>query len=209
MALHGLTLSAIPGAWRLFAARKADPAFLDFCQQVWKRDNYVCQFCGFQARIYQEVVNLDGNYNQTKLSNTATSCCFCTQCFFLEAVGQSNYGGGTLIYLPEIDQASLNGLCHVLFCAIANATAYRADAQEIYRTLKARSQIVEEELGEGMSNPGLIGQLLIDASAEDYATVQNKILVHLRLLPSRTKFSEQIEAWAAAALEELSSSDEE
>lgn len=203
MALHSLTLSAKSGIWRLFAARKTDPAFLKFSERVWERDNYTCQFCGFQARLYQEVVNLDADYRNNKLDNLVTACCFCTQCLFLEAVGKNDYGGGNIIYLPEIEQASLNGLCHVLFCAIANATNYRADAQAIYRSLKMRTQPVEDQIGEGMSNPSLLGQLLIESN-----TPPENLLKDLRLLPSRTKFNQQIEDWAAAALKELAQQEE-
>lgn len=204
MPYHDLTLVARPGNWRLFAARKADPAFQKFSERVWLRDNYTCQFCGFQAKEFQEVINLDRNFYNTKLSNMVTACCFCTQCYFLEAVGRSDYGGGRLIYLPEIAQADLNGLCHVLFCAIANASSYRADAQNIYRNLKFRSQMVEQELGEGMSNPRLFGQVLIESNVNAADRVNQQILSRIRLLPSRTKFNQQIETWAQAALEELS-----
>lgn len=197
---QSLTLSVKPGTWRLFAARKADPAFLKFSERVFERDNYTCQFCGFQARIYQEIINLDQDFRNNKLSNLVTACCFCTQCFFLEAVGKNDYGGGTIIFLPEISQVELNGLCHVLFCAIANATNYRADAQTIYRSLKLRAQPVEEQLGEGMSNPATLGQLLIETGTQAESFLQN-----LRLLPSRTKFAQQIEDWAQAALQELKS----
>src|SRR5262249_1331448 len=149
------------------------------------------------------VINLDGNFYNNKISNMITSCCFCAQCFFLEAVGRSEYGGGRLIYLPEISQADLNGLCHVLFCAIANASSYRTDAQNIYRNLKFRCQIVDSELGEGMSNPRLLGQILIETSSRAIDRVDQQIFTHLRLLPSRTKFSLQIQTWAEAALEEI------
>ena len=160
--MYPLKLSATPGAWRIFVARKADPAFLSFSEKVLRRDNYTCQFCGFQARDFQEIVNLDQNYNNNKLSNLVTACCFCSQCFFLEAVGVGDFGGGTLIYLPEIKQADLDSFCHVLFCAIANDTGYKTTAQSIYRSLKIRSQTVEEQFGEGMSNPAVLGQLLIE-----------------------------------------------
>lgn len=202
MDLHPFSLSIIPGAWRLFSTRKTDSAFAKFGDKVLKRDRYTCQFCGFQAKLFQEVVNLDENYYNNKLSNLVTACVFCTQCFFLEAVGGA-YGGGTLIYLPELAQSALNGLCHVLFCAIANATDYRGDAQNIYRSLKVRSQIVEDKLGEGMSDPVILAQMLIDAPIEEREKIQKNLLKDLRLLPSRTKFSKQIEAWANAALEEL------
>lgn len=193
-----LKLSAAPGAWRLFATRKADPAFLQFSERVWQRDNYTCQFCSFQAKQYQEVVNVDHDFHNNKIDNLVTACCFCTQCFFLEAVGKNDYGGGTVIYLPEMTQLELNGLCHVLFCAMANATSYRTDAQSVYRSLKLRAQTIEEQMGEGMSNPALLGQMLIETS-----TKTENLLKDVRLLPSRSRFSQQIDDWAKAALEEL------
>jgi len=202
MNLSELQLSVTPGGWRLFISRKMDKGFAKFCERVWQRDNYTCQFCGFQAKQFQEVINIDRNYHNNKLSNMKTACCFCTQCLFLEAVGQGDYGGGTLIYLPEISQADLNGLCHVLFCAIANATDYRSDAQNVYRNLKLRSKIVEDKLGEAMSNPGLIGQMLLNVRPDPKEPMPIWLQT-LRLLPARAKFTKQIETWAAAALDEM------
>lgn len=194
--MYALTLSSTPAAWRLFVARKSDAEFIKFSRRVLERDAYTCQFCGFQARQFQEIINLDRDYQSNKLSNMVTACCFCAQCFFLDAVG-SVYGGGVLVYLPEVTQAELNGLCHVLFHAIVEETEFRTEAQNIYRTIKVRSKIVEQKLGEGMSNPGLIGQALIQASSDLKTTPIPPWLSHLRLLPARTDFTEQIQAWAA------------
>lgn len=194
-----LALSSKFGTWRSFMSRKADPAFLAFSQKVLQRDRYACQFCGFQARDFQEVVNLDQNYTNNKLSNLITACVFCAQCFFIESVGVGDFGGGTLIYLPEIRQADLNSFCHVIFCAIANDTGYKNTAQAIYRNLKFRSQIIEEQFGEGTSNPAVFGQLLLDCELALTEPLQMK----MRLLPSRGRFKKQIEHWASAALQEL------
>jgi len=207
MAAHSIILAAKPGRWRLFASRKEDPSFQNFATRVWERDAHTCGYCGFQAKEYQEIINLDGNYRNNKMGNMETACCFCAQCFFLEAVGKMDYGGGSLIYLPEINQAELNGLCHVLFCAIANATNYRTDAQSIYRNLKLRSKLVEDKLGEGMSNPALLGQVLIDAELENREAISQTVLNDLRLLPSRSKFRDQIEAWATTALQGMADED--
>ena len=197
-----LKLMATPGSWRLYSARKVDPNFKTFEQKILRRDRYTCQFCGFQAKRFQDIVNLDGNYTNNKLQNLATSCCFCAQCFFIESVGVGGYGGGTLIYLPEFTQAELNSLCHVLFCAITNDTGYKNSAQSIYRSFKFRSQAVEDKFGEGTSDPAIFGHLLIDSgvSAENGT---DKILNNIRLLPSRAKFRKQIESWATSALEEI------
>lgn len=200
--MYPVELKIQPGNWRIFAARKTQQNFPSFSEKVFRRDNYTCQFCGFQAREFQEVINLDQNYYNNKLANMVTACCFCTQCFFLESVGVS-YGGGTLIYLPDITQANLNSFCHVLFCAITNDTGYRATAQSVYRTFKFRSQIVEQQFGEGTSDPSVFSQLLFDTQ-QDMANHKD-LLINLRLLPSRARFRKQIEHWAASALQELSS----
>ena len=197
-----LTLRASPGDWRLQSARNADEKFNTYEQRVFQRDQHTCRFCGFQARLYQDVVNLDGNYANNKLDNLVTACCFCSQCYFIESVGVGGYGGGTLIYLPEIPQSELNSLCHVLFCAITNDTGYKNSAQTIYRSLKFRSQVVEDKFGEGTSDPAIVGHLLID-SGHSSAENSEKILHDIRLLPSRAKFRKQIEGWAANALEEV------
>ncbi len=196
-------LIASPGAWRMYSGRKADPRFQGYELKVLQRDHYTCQFCGFQAKLYQDVINLDNDYSNNKLTNLITACCFCAQCFFVESVGVGGYGGGTLVYLPELTQAELNSLCHVLFCAIANDTGYKSSAQTIYRNFKFRSQTIEDKYGEGTSDPAILGQLIIDSGVRDQE-VLDKIFNNVRLLPSRAKFRKQIEHWAASALEEIS-----
>ncbi|HAT2130257.1 TPA: HNH endonuclease [Legionella pneumophila] len=197
-----LKLIASPGSWRLYSARKIDERFKSYEQKIFQRDRYTCQFCGFQARLYQDIVNLDGDYTNNRLSNLVTACCFCAQCFFVESVGVGGYGGGTLIYLPELTQAELNSLCHVLFCAITNDTGYKSSAQNIYRSFKFRSQIVEEKFGEGTSDPAIFGQLMIDSGVNS-EEIREKLFKNIRLLPSRAKFRKQIEKWAASALEDI------
>lgn len=195
-------LTASAGSWRLYSARTADPKFQAFQKKILERDNSTCQFCGFQAHEYQEIINLDGNYRNNKLSNLVTACCFCAQCFFIESVGVGGYGGGSLVYLPEISQPELSSLCHVLFCAITNDTGYKSTAQSIYRALKFRSQPVEEKFGEGTSDPAVFGRLLID-SGNTRPEKMAEIFQDIRLLPSRAKFRKQIESWAVGALEEV------
>lgn len=200
--MYPLKLDSNPEGWRVFSARKADATFLAFSKKVLRRDNYACQFCGFQARDFQEIINLDKNYYNNKLSNLATACCFCSQCFFLEAVGMGGYGGGTLIYMPEITQNNLDSFCHVLFCAIANDTGYKNTAQNIYRSFKLRAQVIEEQFGENTSNPSVFGQLLIESRVKESGHY-DALLNDLRLLPSRAAFRTQIERWAETALNEL------
>lgn len=200
--MHELKLAVNLNGWRVFIRRREDKAFLPVMNKVLERDNYTCLYCGFQAKQYQEVVNLDGNYSSHKFSNLITACCFCSQCLFIESLGLEENSGGQLIYLPEMSQADLNSFCHVLFCAMGNGTGYQETSQAIYRSLKFRSQPIENKFGAGTSNPAALGQLILEYQIKHPDMTAN-ILNDIRLLPSYTKFKVQLDAWAAAAMEEL------
>jgi intracellular multiplication protein IcmJ len=199
---NSLKLSINPSGWNLFRRRKADPAFRPIRDKIFNRDSHVCQFCGFQAQEYQEIINLDQNYRNNKFSNMVTACCFCTQCFFIEKVGNAGFGGGKLIYLPEMKQEELNSFCHVIFCAMTNASGYRDTAQMIYRDLKFRVQPIEEKFGVGASSPNVFGQMLVECQSNKEVSVE-KEFADFRLLPTYAKFKKQLTDWAASAAEEL------
>ena len=205
MMRHDIALTATANSWRLFVLRKADPAFLTFQEKIHVRDHFTCQFCGFQAKQFLETVNLNGNYLQNKRNNLATACSLCAQCFFLEAVGKSDFGGGVLIYLPEMRQAELNALCHVIFASQIYHLKNATHANNIYRELKLRAQIIEEQIGEGMSNPALFGQMLIDAKIETTQAFRNAISTSIRLLPNLSRFATEIVQWAEFGLQYLRS----
>ena len=204
-----IRLLATESNWRLFMTRKNDPAFKKFAERALKRDRYTCQYCGFQAQQLQEVINVDANYRNNRLENLVTACDFCAQCFFLEAVGKSDFGGGTFIYLPEISQTELNALCHVLFTVMASGnTTDDVNAKNTYRSLRLRSQVVEQELGEGLSSPSLYGHLLIDSQADPLhkRSVNKELSTMLRLLPDITRFTVHLETWLLDALKQCTSS---
>ncbi len=206
--MYELELAVNLNGWRLFIRRREDKAFQPIANKVLQRDGYTCQFCGFQAREFQEIVNLDGNYSNNKINNMITACCFCSQCLFIESVSIDEMGGGQLIYLPEMSQPDLNSFCHVLFCAMGNGTGYQDTAQAIYRSFKFRSQPVESKFGSGTSNPAIFGQLILEYQ-QTHPEAPVNILKDLRLLPAYTKFKVQLEAWAKAALEELAAEEQQ
>lgn len=198
--MHDIELCATANNWRLFMLRRADSAFLRFQAKIHERDEFTCQYCGFQAKENLETINLNGNYLDNKKNNLITACGLCAQCFFLEAVGRSDFGGGVLIYLPEMKQNELNALCHVIFISIACRLKDAMNSKNIYRSLKMRAQLIEENVGEGLSNPAQFGQMLIEASDKKQAPLQKKMFEAFRLLPNITRFSAEIAGWCKAGL---------
>lgn len=191
------------GVWRLYSTRKHDERFEAFAKRIWARDDNACQYCGFRANQYMEVLNVDGNYRNNDIKNMVTACPFCAQCQFLEMAGRTDYGGGLMIHMPEMTQAEINGLCHICYCAIAGNTEYTATAQGLISQLRKRSKIVDEKFGDNMSDPVHLSQMLVDAPVKEPEMVRESILRDLRLLPSQRKFSKLLEAWTREAIDHM------
>ena len=104
----------------------------------------ICQYCGFRGKQHLEVVNLRGNYRNNWLKNLATACSFCAQRFFLELIGKDELGA---VVMPRK---------LAIFIAVSNFVLKRW----------------RNNLGEGLSNPGLFGQLLVDSQMANIAPFQ-------------------------------------
>lgn len=200
--MYTLELSINPYSWRIFSGRRQDPAFAALRDRVFQRDRYTCQFCGFQAKEYQEILNINGDYRNHQIENLATACPFCAQAAHLTAVG-TGYGGGKLVFLPEMTQAELNSFCHVIFCSMTNRTPHMDTSQAIYRNLRMRSSPIEQKFGPGTSTPSTFCELLLNTGQFD-AKKHRSLLKDIRVLPSFSRFRQELEDWAKAAAEELS-----
>ena len=181
--------------WSYYALRTQDPKFVPFAQSVYQRDNYACQYCSFRAYNDMTIVNKDGNYSDNSINNLITCCKLCVQCLFIETVGRSGVGGGQLIYMPEISQNDLNGICHALFCAMSLKSATQAKAESLYNSLKLRSMPIEKEWMSGLSSPSFMGQMLLDTPLPDRANTKRFILNSLRLLASYEGFAPLVKSW--------------
>jgi intracellular multiplication protein IcmJ len=194
MELLPIHLNAQRGTWRSYYARKHNKKFLDLKKRILQRDNYTCRYCGFFAKEFQEVVNIDQNYKNNTMNNLATACCFCAQCFFLDAVGFDSNSGGVMVHLPEISQADLNNFCRVLYCSMDKESAYKGKLQSVYMSFKDRSKEIVNCFGPDSSEPKVFGQGLLDAALTK-EQMQHDVLQHIRLLPSKKAFSVQIDYW--------------
>ncbi len=198
-----LSLKATANHWRLFVVRKADPAFHAFEQKLLERDGHTCQWCGFCSEQSLGLVNLDGNLLNNKAPNLAAACPFCLQCGFLEAVGEGDFGGGSLIYLPNMSQVELNALCHALFLSMFNCTELERQASSMYKSLRLQSQVVEKTLGEGFSNPAILGKMMIEAESSQNKDLGSDFLTGVRLLPTYKRFTKDIKSWSLEAVSQM------
>ena len=96
----------------ILQSRKEDESFLRLQKKILSRDNYTCLYCGFRAEEFQEVVNIDGDYQNNQPDNLATACVFCAH---TQLLGLKN--NSKIIYLPDISQVDLNNFIRVLFCS--------------------------------------------------------------------------------------------
>jgi len=196
MDLLPIKITARRGNWQRFMARKVstNKAFPPVRDKVFERDDYTCRYCGFQAKRFQEVVNIDQNYSNNTLDNLATACSFCSQCFFLDSVGFDSRSGGTVIHLPEMTQSDLNHFCRALFCSMLREPPYKGKLQAVYLSLQDRGKAVETALGPSAQDPTVFGQSLIDSQLDE-KQLNHPIFSELRLLPLRKPFKQQAEYW--------------
>ena len=196
-------LNAKEGSWRLFMTRNADPGFQAFSERVCKSFSYRCSFCGFTSLKNLDIINLDGDYRNNKMSNLRPACPFCSQCFFLEVVGKGDFGGGFLIYTPEMTQAQVSALCHVFLSSIVLDNDFVSHSKDAYRLLKSRSSTVESILGKELSSPSAYGQMLIDMP-DNAKVIHDQVKKKFRLLPNLKRFSKLAVEWSEKAINDLS-----
>jgi intracellular multiplication protein IcmJ len=188
---------------QLFIRRNNDKGFARFQQKVAARDKHACRFCGFESQTGFCTLNIDGNYGHNKLSNMVNSCPICAQCTFLDGVGLPSFPGGALIYTPEISQSEINAMAHVLFQSIYLDDESASQSKNLYRTLRLRSQLVEKQLGEDLSNPSTYARMLIDADPKQAKAFNEKVCESIRLLPDMVGFLPMVRSWQVSAFNEL------
>lgn len=143
-------------------------------EQVLRRDDFTCRFCGFRAEQYQRIVPYEGAEPPF-----VTACLFCEQCLMLERAGLM--GGGVLVWLPEIGQAELNHLMRAIYVARAGKSELANVANQAFDALMARRAEAKKRLGS--DDPLLLATVLHEnLNDEEYKVAADK-LDGIRLLP--------------------------
>lgn len=151
----------------------------DARQAILKRDDHICQCCGFRAEKHQQILHLNGDTRDFRDENVVTACIFCHQCFDLELVG--NMDSGMLIWLPEMTQANLHHLMRAVYVGRVTQGGLAETSARISETLMARGADAKKRLGS--TDPAALALVMRDfLMQKQYESLQER-LDGIRLLP--------------------------
>lgn len=114
-------------------------------EAVWRRDCYVCRWCGFQSDQFQEVILLDGTGHD--IDQMVTACIFCHQAYHLDLVPEMR--SGVLVWLPEFDQVELNQIAREIYILRASIAPGAKEAAAALDRIMGTADLVKERLGSG------------------------------------------------------------
>lgn len=157
-----------------------DSRFENLRQEAWKRDDYTCQYCGFRAERFQEIHFRNHNPQDQSERNVVTACIFCHQVLNVEWVGPMQ--SGTLIWLPEIDQITLNHIARTIYVARRSAHVMADAARAALSALNNRRGEAEKRLG--TSNPAVLASVLRDLLEPEAYKLRGQKLEGIRLMPT-------------------------
>jgi intracellular multiplication protein IcmJ len=161
--------------------RAAGPRLLsiDARQGVFERDDYTCQCCGYRATKYQDILFLDRNPLNHDPDNLATVCQFCGQCFDLESVVTMK--SGFLIWLPEIDQATLSHMARAIYVARVSQGPMADAARRLLDIVMSRREDVKNRLS--TDDPFVLATVMRDFLPGKTYAARDEKLAGVRLFP--------------------------
>ncbi len=148
-------------------------------KKIFERDEYTCQCCGFESKKYQEIHFK--NHIKTDMSegNLITTCIFCHQCFNLETV--SDMKSGTLIWLPEIEQATLHHIARAIHVARISQGPIAEAARKSLDVLMSRREEAKRRIQ--TDDPYILGMVMKDYLGAKHYLQRDKKLSGIRLFP--------------------------
>lgn len=148
-------------------------------QKIFERDNHTCQCCGFKSAKYQDIHFLNGSIDDIKPNNMATVCIFCHQCFNLDLVSEMR--SGVLIWLPEIEQATLHHIARAVYVARISQGPIADAARRSLDVLMQRRDEVRRRLG--TDDPFILATVLKDYISQKSYQGRAAKLEGIRLFP--------------------------
>ena len=147
--------------------------------KVFERDGNSCACCGFQSTKYQDIIFKNGVQNDVRMDNLATGCIFCHQCFNLDLVNAMR--SGVLIWLPEIDQATLHHMARAIYVARISQGPVANAARQALDVLLHRREEVRRRLG--TDDPFILANVMRDYLTDRHYEARSAKLDGVRLFP--------------------------
>ena len=146
---------------------------------VLDRDSGVCQCCGFKADRYQDVHFIDQNPKNLVMSNLATTCIFCHQCFNMDQATLMR--SGVLVWLPEISQVDLHHIMRAVYVARISQGPMAEAARTTLDGVMARREEARRRIQ--TDDPYVLSTVLKDFLTGRYYAERAERLDGIRLLP--------------------------
>jgi intracellular multiplication protein IcmJ len=151
----------------------------DLRHKIHENDDYTCRCCGFRSEKYQEILFLNGNRQDTRLSNLSTICTFCHQCLNLDQAAQMR--SGVLVWLPEIAQDDLHHIMRSIYIARISQGPIADAARNALNILMNRRDEARKRLG--TDDVGILATVLRDYLTPRAYDLRVEKLDGIRLLP--------------------------
>ena len=148
-------------------------------EKIFERDQFTCHCCGFQSQKYQEILHKNQNPIDFNEDNLITVCNFCLQCFQMERV--SDMKSGVLIWMPEIEQTTLNHLARAIYVARISQGPVAEAARKALTTLMARREEAKKRIH--TDDPYILSMVLKDYLGPKHYEDRKRKLDGLRLFP--------------------------
>lgn len=216
-----LVLSVKAANWRMNDAMSADAdsEFSSVRKRALEEDDHTCRFCGFKAYSWMEVHHLNDDHADNRLENLITTCSFC---HLVQHIGLAGINKeATLIWLPQIPQATLHHVVRTILVAQRYAESFSKDdkarmspgAMSAAKTMADGATSLMDKLrsGEtkaseliGTCDPKVLGTVLFEiaSSSPGFYDKRSEFLKGIRLLPlgrrnspTGDKMPEIIDSW--------------
>lgn len=148
-------------------------------QKIFERDGHVCQCCGFRSKKYQEILHKNQLISDVSEKNLLTVCIFCHQCFNLESV--SRMRSGVLVWLPEIEQATLHHIARAIYVARISQGPVAEAARRALDVIMSRREVAKSRIQ--TDDPYILSMVLRDYLGEKHYAARAEKLKGVRLFP--------------------------
>jgi len=161
----------------------------DLKQKIFERDDFTCQCCRFKSKKYQEILHKNSIIQDQSEDNLLTVCIFCQQCFTLETV--SNMRSGVLIWLPEIEQATLHHIARAIYVARISQGPVAEAARKSLDIIMARREEVKKRIH--TDDPYILATVMRDYLGPKHYTGRVQKLDGVRLFPLDRRIIQEAE----------------